>query len=66
MKKRINEQILLMAILGLTIVIVWIYTSVFKIIDQPENKPVLTPQETKIINPQLDQEVFNELEKRSY
>ena len=66
MKKRLNQQILLMAILGLVVAVVWLYISVFNIIDQPGEKPVLSSQETKIINPHLDQEVFDELEKRNF
>lgn len=65
-KKRLNKEIFLMAILALLAAVVWIYLGVFKVFNKPEEKPVLTPQETKIINPQLDEEVFDELEKRNF
>lgn len=55
-----------MAILALLVAVVWIYLGVFKVLKRLEEKPVLTPQETKIINPQLDEEVFDELEKRNF
>jgi len=55
-----------MAVLALSIAIVLIYLGVFKVLNKPGEKPVLTPQETRIINPQLDEEVFDELEKRNY
>ncbi|PIV02026.1 hypothetical protein COS55_00370 [Candidatus Shapirobacteria bacterium CG03_land_8_20_14_0_80_40_19] len=65
-KKRLSKEIFLMAVLALSIAIVLIYLGVFKVLNKPGEKPVLTPQETRIINPQLDEEVFDELEKRNY
>ena len=65
-KKGLNKQIFLMAVLALLVAVVWIYLSVFKVLNKPEEKPILTSQETKVINPQLDEEVFDELEKRNY
>ncbi len=64
--KKLNEEVLLMAVLALLAAVVWIYLGVFKVLNKPEEKPVLTPQETRVINPQLDEEVFDELEKRNY
>ncbi len=55
-----------MAVLTLLVAVVWMYLSVFKVLNKSEEKPVLTPQETRVINPQLDEEVFDELEKRNY
>lgn len=65
-KKGLNEEMFLMAVLALLVAVVWIYLGVFKVLNKPEEKPVLTPQETRVINPQLDEEVFDELEKRNY
>lgn len=56
----------LMAVLALLVAVIWIYLSVFKVLNKPEEEPVLTPQEARVINPQLDKEVFDELEKRNY
>ncbi len=66
MKKKLNRQIFLMAVLGLVVAVVWIYLSVFKIVNKPDDKPILSPQETKVVIPKLDQEVFDELEKRNF
>ncbi len=65
-KKGSNKEIFLMAVLTLLVAVVWMYLSVFKVLNKSEEKPVLTPQETRVINPQLDEEVFDELEKRNY
>lgn len=56
----------LMAVLALLVAVIWIYLSVFKVLNKPEEEPVLTPQEARVIIPQLDEEVFDELEKRNY
>jgi len=66
LRRNLNKQMFLMAVLGLLIAVVWIYLSVFDVLNKKEEEPVLTPQETKVINPQLDEEVFDELEKRNY
>jgi hypothetical protein len=66
LRKNLNKQMFLMAVLGLLIAVVWIYLSVFDVLNKKEEEPVLTPQETSVINPQLDEEVFDELEKRNY
>ena len=63
-KKTINREILLIAILTLTIALVWVYISVYKTLNKPAEKPLLTPQETKIINPAFEKNVFEELETR--
>lgn len=65
-KKKVSEEIFLMAVLTLSAIVVWIYLSVFGVLNKPLEKPILTPEETKVINPQLDKEVFDELEKRNY
>lgn len=65
-KIRISEDIFLMAVLALLTVVVWIYLSIFKVWNKPPEKPILTPQETKVINPQFDEEVFDELGKKHF
>lgn len=64
-RKNISQEIFLIAVLLLTIAIVWIYLSVYKIIDKPSDTPLLTPQEIKIINLDFEEEIFEELEKRN-
>ena len=62
--KKLSQEILVIAILTLTIVLVWIYLSLYTVLGKPNEKPLLTPSEIKVINPEFDESVFNELEKR--
>ena len=64
-KQKHFQEILLISILSLTAILVWVYLSVFKILNKPSPNPVVTPQEIKIINPNFDEDVFKELEKKS-
>lgn len=64
MKKGTSREVLIIAVLALTVILVWIYLSVYKVLKKPSEKPLLTPQETKIINPHFEENVFEELEKR--
>ncbi len=63
MKRNISQEILIIAVLTLTVASLWIYLSVHRALNKPE-RPVLTPQETKILNPSLDESIFDELKKR--
>jgi len=64
MKKNFSQAILFMAVLTLTIVLLWVYLGVHRALKKTEN-PVLTPQEKKVLVPILDESVFNELQKRT-
>jgi hypothetical protein len=66
MKIKINNrpEIVIIAILILTISILWAYLNIFKTLRGESEKPILTPQETRKINPSFDQEVFELLKKR--
>ena len=63
MKKKLSQEILLIAILTLTVTLLWIYLSVHGALKKSE-KTILTPQETQLLVPKLDTEVFEELKKR--
>lgn len=62
-KKNFSQQILIMAVFTMTAVSLWLYLSVRTALVKSE-KPVLTPQETKVLNPTLDESIFEELKKR--
>lgn len=61
---KLSHEILIIAVLTLTVCLVWVYLSVYKVFNKPDKRPILTPQEIKVINPKLDENVFEELEKR--
>lgn len=63
MKKNFSQVILIIAVFTLTIASLWIYLSVYRALNKTE-KPILTPQETKTLNPTFDESVFGELKKR--
>lgn len=63
MKKNYSQTVLLISILSLTIAFLWIYLSVHFALKKTE-KPTLTQEEIKILNPDLDESVFEELSKR--
>jgi len=63
MKRNISQEILIIAVFTLTIASLWIYLSINRVLDK-EDQPVLNPQQTKILNPTLDEDVFEELKKR--
>lgn len=62
MKKKYT-QILLIAILALTIALLYIYLSVFRAL-QKTPKPTLNPQEIRILDPNLDEKLLEELQQR--
>ncbi len=64
MKKGINQVFLFLAVLTLTVATLWIYLNVHRALNKTD-KPILTPQETKILSPILDESVFEELKKRN-
>lgn len=63
MKRNISQEIFIIAVFTLTIASLWIYLSINRVLDK-EDQPVLSPQQTKILNPTLDEDVFEELQKR--
>lgn len=64
MKIQNRREILVIAVLVLTVVVLWVYLSVFKILKGQEEKPILAPKETRTFNPVLDETVFEELKNR--
>lgn len=64
MKKRFSQEILIIAVLTLAITSLWIYLSIYKTLKGKGEKPILTPQETRLLDPKLDTSVFDELKKR--
>lgn len=63
-KRQSSEFIISLAVLSLTVVLLWIYLSIFQTLKKPPEKPLLTPQETGLFDPKLDQSVFEGLKKR--
>lgn len=65
MKIQNRQQILIVAaVLVLTIAVLWVYLSVFKTLKSESEKPILTPQEIRTIDPTLDETVFEELKNQ--
>ncbi|PIS14733.1 hypothetical protein COT64_01085 [Candidatus Shapirobacteria bacterium CG09_land_8_20_14_0_10_39_12] len=64
MKKNFSQVFLFLAVLTLTVTTLWIYLSVHRALNKSD-KPILTPQETKVLSPILDDSVFEELKKRN-
>lgn len=60
MKKNYSQEILIMVILLFTLALLWVYISVRKTLVKSE-KPILTPQEIKVLDPKLDEELLNQL-----
>ncbi len=64
MKKNTSQVFLFLATLTLTVAVLWIYLSVHRALIKTD-KPILTPQEIKVLSPILDESVFEELKKRN-
>ncbi len=64
MKKNRSQAILIMSVFTLTIASLWVYLSIHQALGKTE-KPVLNPQQTKVLSPILDETVFEELKKRN-
>lgn len=64
MKKHFSQEILIIATLTLAITSLWIYLGIYKTLRGKNDKPILTPQEIKLLDPKLDTSVFEELKKR--
>jgi len=62
-KRNSSQEIFIIAVFTLTVVSLWVYLSINKALHK-EDQPVLSPQQTKVLNPTLDEEVFQELQKR--
>jgi len=63
MKKNYSQEIFIISALTLTITVLWVYLGIHRALKKSE-KPVLTPQETQVLDPQLDESVFEELKAR--
>lgn len=63
--KKHSEIILYLAVMSLVVTFLWIYLSVYRAANKQE-KTILSPQETRTLDPKLDQEVFQELLKRKF
>ncbi len=63
MKKDYSQQIFIISILTLTIAVLWVYLGIHRTLKKSES-PILTPQETRVLNPQLDESVFEQLKER--
>lgn len=63
MKKNFSQEILIMAVLILTITFLWLYLSVYRVLKKDE-KLILTPRQIQTLNPKLDESVFEELKKK--
>ncbi len=63
MKKSYSQEILIIAILTLTITVLWLYLSLYRTMKKSP-KPILTPQETKVLDPKLDDKLLKELKDR--
>lgn len=64
-KKNLNREILIIAVLSLTVASLWVYLSVYQTLKKPREIPIVTPEEIKTFNPKLDDAVFEELKKRN-
>lgn len=63
MKKNFGQEILYLSVFTLTLVTLWVYLSIHQALIKSE-KPILTPQQTKILIPRFDGNVFEGLKKR--
>ncbi len=63
MKRKFSQEILIMAVLTLTVTLIWLYLGVYRALKKSE-KPVLSPKQTQSLSPKLDTSVFEELMKR--
>lgn len=63
MKKNYQQPILFIAVLTLTIAVLWVYLSVYRVFTKKQ-PPIAQPREIQILNPILDSAVFEELQKR--
>ncbi len=63
MKDKHSQEILIIAALTLTITLLWAYLSVHRALKKSVT-PVLTPSETKVLDPKLDDKLLKELKER--
>lgn len=63
MKKSLSQEILIIAVLVLTITLLWLYLSIYRVIKKNEG-PTVGPAEMKVLDPNLDTKVLEELKKR--
>ena len=64
MKKNYSQEVLVIAILTLTITLLWVYLSINRTLQKDEKTPSLNPKEIQVLVPKLDTTVFDELKKR--
>lgn len=62
--KKTRQEVFIIAILTFIITALWVYLSVYKTMKGASETPILTPEETRPLNPVLDVSVFEELKNR--
>lgn len=63
MKRNFSQAVMIIAVLVLTITLLWLYLSVYRVYKKTEG-PALSPTEMKVLDPNLDTKVLEELKKR--
>lgn len=63
MTKNKSQVVLIISVFALTVAVLWIYLGIHQALTKTE-KPILTPQETQVLDPKWDESVFQELLKR--
>lgn len=64
MKRSYSQEILIIAILTLTVALLWVYLSVYSTLKKDSAKPILSPKETRILIPKLETDIFENLKNR--
>lgn len=64
MKRSYSQEILIIAILTLTVALLWVYLSVYSTLKKESTKPILSPKETRILIPKLETDIFENLKNR--
>lgn len=63
MKRSFSQEVLIIAVLVLTITLLWLYLSVYRVYKKNEGL-TLSPTEMQVLDPNLDTKVLEELKKR--
>jgi len=64
-RKNLNQEILIIAVLTLTVASLWVYLSIQKTLKKQSEKPIVSQEEISTFNPKLDESIFNELKQRN-
>jgi NhaP-type Na+/H+ or K+/H+ antiporter len=62
-KKNYSQEVLVIAVLLLTVTFVWVYLSVYRALNKSE-KPIISAKGVRVLDPKLDSQVFEELRRR--